>query len=55
MWKDVKQISLSHPNEVVRAYAKHLLAKMNSGKRREARKEILFFIKNHKHECTSIS
>lgn len=47
MWTQVKKISKEHPNPVIRKYAKHLMAKMNAGKKHECRKEILFFIKNH--------
>jgi hypothetical protein len=47
MWKQVKYISLNHPVPEVRAYGKHLLAKMNSGKKWEARNEIQFFIERH--------
>lgn len=51
MWSKVKFISHQHPSEVVRNYAKHLMAKMNAGLKREARNEITFFIKTHYHEC----
>lgn len=47
MWSKVKYISLNHPVPEVRNYGKHLLAKMNSGKKREAQNEIQFFIERH--------
>lgn len=55
MWKKVKHLSKFHPNEVVRQYAKHLLAKMNAGLKTTAKNEINFFIQKHYHELeTSI-
>jgi len=51
MWTKVKHISKYHPDEVIRQYAKHLLAKMNSGL--EAEKEVNFLIQKHYHELES--
>ena len=53
MWTKVKLISKHHPNEVVRQYAKHLLAKMNAGLKWQAKNEINFLIKKHYHEIAN--
>lgn len=53
MWTKVKHISKYHPNEVVREYAKHLLAKMNAGLKWQAKTEINFLIQKHYHELES--
>lgn len=53
MWTKVKHLSKLHPSEVIRQYAKHLLAKMNAGQKYEARTEINFLIKKHYHEIAN--
>lgn len=45
MWIKVKIISKTHPNPVIRQYAKHLLCRMNAGDRNVV--EIRNLINNH--------
>ena len=51
MWTKVKLLSTHHPNPTIRQYAKHLLAKMNSGNR--AHVEVNNLVMNHYHEAVT--